>query len=97
VYLACINDVAVINEMRIESRQRYLRQQTVDWEPTPMRVAPPPYVPPPAASVMPPTTPTPMAPVAPFVRPAPAPHVLCIGQVAIPGGSNAEGMRMGCQ
>jgi hypothetical protein len=97
VFADCVRSVEFGNELRIESRQRYLRQQAEDWQPAPTYFAPTPYVPPPTFSTTAPAAPTPMPPVAPFVPPAETPHVLCVGQVAIPGGSNAEGMRIGCQ
>jgi hypothetical protein len=102
-YLSCINEVAFINEMRIESRQRYLNDAAAEaFTPVPLLSAPAPFVPEPADSMMPPTPPSPsLAPPANldpygYLR-QPPPTVLCIGQVPIPGGSNAEGMRLGCQ
>jgi hypothetical protein len=102
LFTECVRGVEFGNELRIESRQRYLRQQSEDWQPAPMYVAPPTYVPA-AATLMAPPTPPPgsMAPsigLDPYnyLRPQPA-TVLCVGQIAIPGGSNEAGMRAGCQ
>src|ERR1017187_6651836 len=100
LFRQCVRDIGFDNELRIESRQRYLNNAaSVDFDPVPM---PAPFVPQPVGSMMGPT-PLP-ASVAPtigldpygYLR-QPPPTVLCIGQVVIPGGSNAEGMRLGCQ
>ena len=103
VYLSCISAVVFANEMRIESRQRYLQQQMEDWTPAPLRAAPVQYDPPPAASMpmpnlAPPVSLAPTPNIAPYdYIPHPPPTVLCVGQIPVPGGSNAEGMRLGCQ
>jgi len=102
LFRQCVRDIGFDNQLRIESRQRYLRQQVEDWTPAPLPPAPPPFVPAPTVSMMPPMPPSPsLAPPANldpygYLR-QPPPVVLCIGQVPVPGGSNAAGMRLGCQ
>jgi hypothetical protein len=94
----CVRDIGFGNELRIESRQNYLRHQAEDWEPTPLPSMAAPYTPPLVVLSAPPAAPTPPDPVLhhDYIT-RPPPTVLCVGQVAIPGGSNAEGMRLGCK
>jgi len=56
-YLSCINEVAFTNEMRIESRQRYLNDAATEvFASAPVPPAPAPFVPEPADSMMLPTS-----------------------------------------
>ena len=91
-YLSCINEVAFTNEMRIESRQRYLNDAATEvFASAPVPPAPAPFVPEPAEL-------DDAANLEPLRLSAPpAPVVLCVGQIPIPGGSNADGIRLGCQ
>jgi hypothetical protein len=83
-YLSCINEVSFTNEMRIESRQRYLNDAATEaFAPAPP--APAPFVPEPADSMM---LPTPSS-----SSPALAANLDCYGYLRQPPQSSSASVR----